>query len=84
MFETLPDSAYEAAGDIIVARKRELEEKMREAGRKRRRVVDARVDSVKAGAEDKVDRLEKLTKRREGLRGSVGRLLKENGFAVEF
>ncbi|KAI5854139.1 hypothetical protein BZA05DRAFT_393333 [Tricharina praecox] len=84
MFAALPDAAYEAAGDIIVARKRELEEKIREAGRKRRRVVAARVDTVKVVAEDKMHRLERLTKRREGLRGSVGRLLVENGFAVEF
>jgi hypothetical protein len=79
----LPDDAYEAAGDIIVARKRELEDRLREMQRKRRKLVEARTEEVREVAEERVRRLEMLRKKREELRGGVGKLLRENGWAVE-
>ncbi|KAA8892639.1 hypothetical protein FN846DRAFT_896674 [Sphaerosporella brunnea] len=79
----LPDESYEAAGDIIIARKRELEDKMREAQRKRRKVVDEKVQDVSGVAEERMRRLEALRKKRDSLRGGVGKLLRENGWAVE-
>jgi hypothetical protein len=83
-FTALPDNAYEAAGDIIVTRKRELEEKMREAGRKRRKVVGENVNNIRSVAEERMSRLEALREKRDGLRGGVGKLLRENGWTVEF
>ena len=79
-FEALPDDSYEQAGDIILAMKRDLEDKLKKAGRKRRKVVAESVENVRGVADERVERLKLLEEKRQQLRGGVGRLLMENGF----
>ena len=81
-FAELPDGAYEEAGEVLLAKKRETEEKIKEAARKRRKVVDEGAEEVRSVAEDTVKRLALLKEKREQLKGGVGLLLKQSGLAI--
>lgn len=78
-FAELPDAAYEEAGQVILARKREIEEQLKEAARKRRKVVEDGAEEIRSVAEDTVKRLGLLKEKREQLRGGVGLLLRQSG-----
>ncbi|TGZ82625.1 hypothetical protein EX30DRAFT_363131 [Ascodesmis nigricans] len=81
-FEDLPDDAYDTAGDAIVQKKREIEDRIRDVGRKRRRVVEERVKELGPVAEDRVERLRRLRELREEFRRGVAGLLNMGGMSL--
>lgn len=68
------------AGEIIAEKMRELQERIQEAARKRRRLAQGHYDRVRPIAEEREEKLRVLLERGEVLKGGVGRLLLENGF----
>lgn len=81
-FEALPDDAYEHAGEEILRQKREIEEKLKLAGRKRRKLVDEKVKDLEAVAQERLERLERLNALRQQFRRGVAGLLSMSGMSV--
>jgi hypothetical protein len=59
---------------------RELQERIQEAGRKRRRLAKEHYERVRPVAEEREEKLKVLLERGEVLKGGIGKLLAENGF----
>ncbi|KAI5777810.1 hypothetical protein EDC01DRAFT_390261 [Geopyxis carbonaria] len=79
-FEELNDTDYEAAGAVIAAKKKELQERMAENRKKRRRVVETSREGAREAAEARVRKLEGLKDARARLRGRLDDVLAENGW----
>lgn len=75
----LGDDDYARAGELIVQRKRELEEHLGRAAHKRRRLAEEMQQQVETVAAVRVARLQATVQRREQLRGQIGGLLKMGG-----
>lgn len=81
-FAELPDASYEEAGEVLLGRKRDIEQKLQEAARKRRKVVGEGAEEIRSVAEDTVKRLALLKEKREQLKGGVGLLLRQSGLGI--
>lgn len=81
-FESLSDEAYESAGRAIIEKKRELEDKIASAGRKKRKVVLNRMHGLEDEADIKIRRLEALREVRRKFAEGVAGLLRQGGLSL--
>lgn len=78
-FNKLDDKQHALAGEYILSKKRELEEKLADVTAKRRRVTESMKEEVEKVAEVRVAKLKRTEEKREFLKGGIGKMLREGG-----
>ncbi|PWW74896.1 hypothetical protein C7212DRAFT_358461 [Tuber magnatum] len=81
-FKKLDDKQHAVAGNLILSKKREIETLLADFFTKRRAMVERMKEEVEKVAEVQVKKLRMTEKRREILRGGIGKVLKESGLIL--